>query len=247
MSNVQKALSLLQPYVIGIRFLEGVPVVDTVFKEGWTLPESDTIKRVKGDESLNYHMILSEKDGIGLDDLLEYVDKTIKLNLEREKKHELLKVYANNLKELFKKNSLEKLKRLQFVFGDEELVPSLNEFEIEIDDSKTTTNEIIEETVISEMVETPETIEAPQVTKFLDKNGEEIPLTEEELEMAEEEARAERNRQILSAAKDKSEVKKINNKKIELPPRVIQQPQSPIGDCNCGPEEACDKCIDTKY
>jgi hypothetical protein len=33
MSNIQKTLDSLQPYVIGIRYLEGTPLVDVVFKE----------------------------------------------------------------------------------------------------------------------------------------------------------------------------------------------------------------------
>ena len=63
---------------------------------------------------MNYFMIFSETNGIGLDELLGYVERTIKLNQEREKKHELLKAKVNELKEIFKKNSLSKLTRLKF-------------------------------------------------------------------------------------------------------------------------------------
>ena len=87
MSNIQKTLDSLQPYVIGIRYLEGTPLVDAVFKEGWTVPEDPSVKKIKGNDELNYYMIFSETQGIGLDELLEYVAKTIKLNEEREKKH----------------------------------------------------------------------------------------------------------------------------------------------------------------
>jgi hypothetical protein len=70
MSKIQKTLDSLQPYVIGIRYMEGTPLVDVVFKEGWSVPDEPNIKRIKGDESMNYHMILSDAKGAGLDELL---------------------------------------------------------------------------------------------------------------------------------------------------------------------------------
>ena len=106
MANIQKTLDSLQPYVIGIRYVEGTPLVDAVFKEGWTIPEDNNIKRIKGNEEMNYVMIFSEVKGVGLDDLLGYVEKTIKLNQEREKKHELLRSKVNELKEMFKKYNI---------------------------------------------------------------------------------------------------------------------------------------------
>ena len=116
MSNIQKTLDSLQPYVIGIRYLEGTPLVDAVFKEGWTVPDDNKVKKVRGNEEMNYYMLLSEVAGVGLDDLLDYGKKTIDLNIEREKKHDLLKEKVNELKEIFKKTSLDKLKRLKFNF-----------------------------------------------------------------------------------------------------------------------------------
>ena len=81
MSNIQKTLDSLQPYVIGIRYLEGTPLVDVVFKEGWAVQEDPKIKMMKGNEEMNYYMLFSEVKGIGLDELLGFVDKTIKLNI----------------------------------------------------------------------------------------------------------------------------------------------------------------------
>jgi hypothetical protein len=144
MSNIQKTLDALQPYVVGIRYVEGVPVIDAVFKEGWNVPQDQLIKTLKGDESLNYFMIYSDSQNIGVDELLGFVGKTIKINQEREKKHELLKMKVEELKTIFKQSSLEKLTRLKFSFADEELVPKLNEFDLNIDD------EIVEETIIPE-------------------------------------------------------------------------------------------------
>ncbi len=249
MSNIEKTLSALQPYVIGIRYLDGVPVVDTVFKDGWTLPESDVIKRAKGNDELNYYMIFSEKNGVGLDDLLLYVDKTIKLNLDREKKHELLREKVNELKELFKKNSLVKLKHLKFVL-DEELVPKMDDFNLEddeLDNKETKQNIIVEKVPVVDNSFEEEIIPSNQPNNYVDEHGKAIELTQEDQELLEEEARAEKNLRILEAKKQKTN---IIPKKVELPPkRKIEMAISNTSydtDCDCGPNDACNKCIETK-
>lgn len=235
MSNIQKTLDSLQPYVIGIRYLEGTPLVDAVFKEGWTVPDDPSVKKLKGNEEMNYYMIFSETQGIGLDELLEYVAKTIKINEEREKKHELLKVRVNELKELFKRTPLVKLNRLKFTFADEELVPKLDEFEV--DDSY---DEAPVEQPAVQQLETPST----PIT-YVDENKNPIELTEEEKEILEEEARAERNRKAMAQKKKPSPAAA----KIELPPKKkieMAIANDYDSDCECGPDEACTKCIDKK-
>lgn len=253
MSNIQKTLDLLQPYVIGIRYLEGMPLVDVVFKEGWAVQEDPKIKMMKGNEEMNYYMLFSEVKGVGLDELLGFVDKTIKLNIEREKKHDLLREKVQELKEVFKRNTLDKLKRLKFAFNEEDLVPNLDEFDLDIDEDITPAPvvdypEPIEEMIYeeSEYEEVPETF--TDAAEFLDENGQPIALTEEEKEILAEEARAERNRKMI-------ESKKVSGKKplkVELPPKrkiemAINENYDSDADCECGPDEACNKCIDNKY
>ena len=251
MSNIQKTLDSLQPYVIGIRYLEGTPLVDAVFKDGWNVPEDSNIKKVKGDDGLNYYMIFSEVKGIGLDELLNYVDKTIKLNLEREKKHDLLRTKVNELKEIFKKHSLVKLQRLNFTFSDEELVPNLNDFDIDIDiDDEEPIVPKLESIVEEEYYEEPtELITPTEHVAFIDENGKPIEMTEEELELLAEEARAERNMKAMNAKKQNSNVTN-QSKKIELPPKrkveMVMDNNEYETDCDCGDGDACEKCIDSK-
>jgi hypothetical protein len=232
MSKIQQTLDALQPYVIGIRYLEGTPIVDAVFKEGWTLPESTNIKKLKGNEEMNYHMLFSESPSIGLDELLEYVDKVIKANQEREKKHELLRVKVNELKELFKNKSLNKLKTLRFTFNeDDEFTTNLDDISIDED----VKNEVPAPVINDEMIQEPIQEIQNQITPEMD---------DEEKEMLEEEARAERNRNIFK--------NKATKPKVELPPkRKIEMALASNGfdndsDCDCGPNEACDKCINDK-
>ena len=247
MSNIQKTLDSLQPYVIGIRYLEGTPLVDAVFKEGWTVPDEPNIRKAKGNEEMNYYMIFSEAEGVGLDELLAYVDRTIKLNQEREKKHDLLRDKVNELKEIFKKNSLAKLTRLKFSFSEEDLMPKLDDFDLD-EDEISPLPMVIPSSQIEQSFE-EETINETPVNNaaYLDENGNPIEMTDEDLEILEEEARAEINRKVMGKKNNP-----ISNmaKKVELPPkRKIEMAMADSdydSECECGPEEACDKCIDKK-
>ena len=251
--NIQKTLDSLQPYVIGIRYLEGTPLVDAVFKEGWNVPDDPKIKKIKGNDDMNYFMLLSEVPGVGLDELLAFVEKTIKLNIEREKKHDLLKVKFAELKEVFKGTSLEKLKNLKFVFGEEDLVPPLNEFDMddfnveeELIPQPLPPEKLVVEEYDEEIIETPMHIEH---TPYLDEHGKPIELSEDDMEALAEEARAEKNRLFLESKNKKTDTKKIAAK-VELPPKrkaVLEITIDYGADCECGPDEACEKCIDNKY
>ncbi len=235
MSNLQKTLDALQPYVIGIRYLDGMPVVDAVFKDGWTVPDTNIITKVKGNNDVNYYMLYSENDGIGLDELLEYVNTTIKANIEREKKHELLKERINELKEIFKKNTLVKLKNLKFVFGEEDFIPELNDLELEQPEKE---EEPIVAPESAPVIEQQDSYEPPTI---------EENLTDEEREILEEEARAENFRKTQEFKRNNSQIETLK-KKVELPPKKVfaSGDEEYMEGCECGPDEACSKCIDKK-
>lgn len=249
MANIQKTLDALQPYVIGIRYIEGMSVVDAVFKDGWTVPESEIVKKVKGDESLNYYMIFSEKEGVGLDELLDFVSVTIKVNQEREKKHELLKVKVDELKELFKKTPLDKLISLKFSFNDEDFIPKLDEFDVNLTDD-VETNASSEKLIdIKDEGDSETTIPSntPNVTSEISNTDD---LTEEELEILEEEKRAETYRAFKEKTQQANQLKKVN--KVELPPKkkirvaIANDFNDTEVECECNSEEACNKCIHLK-
>ena len=125
MSKIQERLNSLRPHVIGIRYVQGVQLVDAVLKEGWMVPESKLIQveRVEGED--NYYMFFSDREDVDIDDLLDYVQEIINLNVEREKKFELLKIKVDELKKIFKDNTLTKLQRLRFTFNEPDVLPSL--------------------------------------------------------------------------------------------------------------------------
>tara|TARA_B100001173_G_scaffold24848_1_gene19649 strand:+ start:322 stop:948 length:627 start_codon:yes stop_codon:yes gene_type:complete len=148
MSEIQNKLDSLQPYIVGIRYIQGLQVVDAVFKDGWTVPESDIIRKELVEEGKNYYMFYTEKEKVTFDDLLEYVEGIITINIEKENKEELFKIKVKELQEVFKKSSLKKLSTLKFNFSEVEKLPTLDEnIEIKLnEDAKDSDSESIEET-----------------------------------------------------------------------------------------------------
>jgi hypothetical protein len=241
MTKIQETLNSLQPYLIGIRYLEGSVLVDVVLKNGWSIIESHGIKAVKGDESLNYYMFYSESPQIGLDELLVNVRKIINLNLEREKKQELLNNKIIELKRLFKQTDLKQLSKLRFTFGEDETSHNLYDEDEKFEEDTLTS---IEEEI---PFETPiETRVVSEPVQYLDENRQPIELTEEDREILEEEARAERNLMITRNKKKGSSQSMSNVNQMELPRKTKYNPRLNNQSCDCGPDEACGKCIDSK-
>ena len=242
MTKIQETLNSLQPHLIGIRYLDGTVLVDVVLKNGWTIIEATGIKAVKGDESLNYYMFYSESPNIELDDLLAHVRKIINLNIEKEKKQELLNNKIIELKKLFRQTDLKQLSKLRFTFDEEEISHNLYDEEETIDEPILSD---IDEPIINEKLqESYNTSTEPII--YLDENKQPFELTEEEREILEEEARAERNIMITNSRKKKTPKIMSNISQIELPPKVKSNSKSYGQSCDCGPEEACGKCIDSK-
>jgi seryl-tRNA synthetase len=228
--SLQKILDELQPYVIGIRYLEGKPLIDTLFKDGWVLPESGPITKTKGDTQHNYYMIYGDKPEVNIDDLLNYVKTVINVNIEKEKKQELLREIVSELKIIFKKNSLSKLKTLKYSFGD--VTKNIEEFNLDISETESES-----EPLVHSIIETPE----PQVDEDVDVSGQLMTKTSEDIEREEEDKRA---MAFLEAKKNKSEAQK--RPAVQLPSKPIIATNDFDNDCDCGENEACSRCIESK-
>jgi hypothetical protein len=161
MSKIQERLNELRPYVVGIRYLQGIQLVDAVLKEGWAVPESQIIQRERVDGDENYYMFFSNNEDIDIDDLLDFVQEIINLNIEREKKYELLKSKVNELQKIFKENSLLKLQKLKFTFNEPDIIPSL----IDMDNIQTDIDINEESISIESKVEEPKVEINKQPTK----------------------------------------------------------------------------------
>jgi len=186
MSNIQERLDSLQPHIKGIRYVQGVQVVDAVFKNGWTIPESDVIKKDLIEEEGNYYVFYTEKEGVTFDDLLEYIEGIISINIEKEKKNELFKTKVKELQEIFKSNTLSKLKLFKVKFDEPDLMTSLNNINI---DSDNVVNDIKEEVETTEEVEKEikeeVVVENTTTTKKVKNQEIELPPKKEKIELQE--------------------------------------------------------------
>jgi hypothetical protein len=216
MSKIQERLNSLRPYVVGIRYLQGIQLVDAILKEGWKIPSSEIIRVEPADDVPNYYMFFSDDEAIDIDDLLNYVQEVINHNLEREAKHKLLKEKVDELKVLFKNNNLNKLTKLKFSFDEPNLVPSLSDMD-DFDEEdmldysdETFTEEVIikkeEQRVVSESeIYKPVKPQNKETAKF---NDIDLPPKGEKIEV-----------------------------EVFDEPEVI---------CKCGPDEVCPICIESK-
>ena len=118
MSSINSRLKSLQPYVIGLLFSKGIAVIDTILKDKWVVPENEIIKIGTKKEKPNYYMFYSEVESVGVDELLDYIEYSIGINVEREKKEILLKEKIKELETLFSEESLERLENLVFIIDE---------------------------------------------------------------------------------------------------------------------------------
>jgi hypothetical protein len=175
MSKIQEKLDSLQPYVNGVRYIQGMQIVDAVFKENWTVPNSEIIGKELVDKEQNYYMFFSDKEGMTFDDLLDYVENIIKINIEREKKHELLKEKVKELQAMFKTTSLTKLNRLVFSFSDEDISPSLMEIDFD-DDFNNAVDIKLEPKSVSVREQVDNVVQTNNSTTIVTSSGQSIEL-----------------------------------------------------------------------
>jgi len=257
--NIQNRLNALQPYVIGVRFQGGLSIVDAIFTNGWTVPKSEVILSQKGEgDEVNYHMFFSQDDTIGLDEILDYIEKVIGLNIEREKKHELLKLKVKELQTIFRENPLSKLLTMKYTFAGEKLVEEMVEDELDVVDFDL--GPMVQPTPTPQPQAKPQPQPQPQPQAKPQPqpqsenvrrapNGEIIPPLEPE---DRNEIDDNFEKFDLTGKEDEVVRKNVNGKKIELPKKVkatveLEEFEGPTNvTCKCGPEDVCPVCEEAK-
>ena len=112
--SLQERLKNLRPFVMGIRFVKEMPVIDVNLKDNWVTLKNDKISINKSEKVNNYYMFYSQDGTAEIDEILNFVERVIDYNKESEAKETLLKTYISTLKELFQNSSYEQLKNLEF-------------------------------------------------------------------------------------------------------------------------------------
>ena len=216
--TIQERLDEMTPYVTAIRYAD-IPIVDISIPKTWGVPESKTIgvSKVDSDENVIKCLIYGNADTkVSIDELLDYIGRAIKLNIEREKKHVLLKEQIAELTNVFSKHSLSMLKKLRFTFEDDKVdtIP-LGELDGET-----------EEPDVEPDVESDEVFE------------------EEVVKESEKEVKVEQTEKEPVVHQTKSGVKiDLPPKKVGKPEKPVLETFDGHG-CNCGAGESCPDCTD---
>ena len=193
-------------------------------------------------------MFYTQTENLGIDELLDYVEKIIKKNIEREKKHELLKEKVKELQVLFGKEPLTKLKNMKFVLGGEELVPEVmtSEFDVEIEEPPYEEEEVVREQLSNQ----------PQgrVQEIAKPKGEVTYQPKTHEEMTDEVPEAE----LVGGITPNSDwdTASAQGQVVDLPPRrngtetaekkpspVVAEFDEPNIVCKCGPGQMCPVCM----
>jgi hypothetical protein len=144
MKEIQTKINSLKPYVSGIRFEGEFTVVNVTLEPSWEVPNNtnDYISIEKDDSTPNSYLFYTQNEKITIDDILEYVQVIINLNIEREEKQKLLVEKINQLKKLFLGDlSLEELKTITFkVNGENKSLDKEEDFDIPLRTTNTNPN-----------------------------------------------------------------------------------------------------------
>ena len=131
--NINNRIQTLLPYLTEIKFSEKLTLVGGVFYPKWIVKEekNSLIKVHKTGANENgkviYHFY-AEKGKTDIDGLLDYFEEVINENLDRERKEDLFKKKVEELKSVFKTNTLTDLENLEIEIKEEiELMDKENE------------------------------------------------------------------------------------------------------------------------
>jgi len=131
--GIKDRLSLLLPYLTEIKFSEKLVLVSGDFYPKWVVSEKKSlpIKIHKGDTNdkgkVTYHFY-GENKNVDVDLVLDYFEDVINENLDRERKEDLFKKKVDELKTVFKSNTITDLENLEIEIKEEiELIERKNE------------------------------------------------------------------------------------------------------------------------
>lgn len=231
--SIQEKLSSLRPYVIGIRYINDMPVIDADLKENWSVLKNDQIKKVQDDQNPTRFIFLPADDAdVEIDDILGYVERVINYNRENERKHELLQEKVQELKEVFKNHSLEELQNLKFEISEDvgksdDLLGSDNLVDPNLEEDDP---------------------EATSESKKEDNENSKKPKKEESNSKKNGKSNSGKKNESKKESKKEHTTSKVPNNKVDLPTQeeVEQSNGADDGECNCDHSkgEYCDKCME---
>jgi hypothetical protein len=117
---LQDEIMKLGDYFRGIEYFNDALIVKVNFPPRWQVyPSIDgNIKPAKSDNTTGEYYYYGDMNKVSLDDIFALINETIEANKDAESKIQLLNEKVNELKELFKRETFERLSNLKFVIEE---------------------------------------------------------------------------------------------------------------------------------
>lgn len=116
MDSIDNVFEEYKGYVFSFEFdpKSNIKLMKCYFKPDWEVKEDVIIVRKKD----NLTLLITKDPNISFTDMLEFISKVIKVNIEREEKTKLLAEKKRQLEEIFNNSSLDELAKLNFKIGE---------------------------------------------------------------------------------------------------------------------------------
>jgi hypothetical protein len=124
--SISKRIESLLPYLTEIKFSDKLILVGGSFYPKWKVNENkNPLIKIHNSGSneegrVMYHFY-TEKGQVDIDGLLDHFEETINENLDRERKEDLFKKKVEELKKVFKSNTLTDLEKLEIDIAEDEM------------------------------------------------------------------------------------------------------------------------------
>lgn len=116
---LQDKINKIDKYFKGMELTNGTFIVNVKYEPKWGVypSDDDTIKVTPSEEKADEWFYYAKASERTIDDIFELIEATVDSNLAAIEKYKLLMEKFDELKELFSKEELERLKTLKFTLG----------------------------------------------------------------------------------------------------------------------------------
>ena len=150
MVDINDRIEKLGKYFVSFNIADGVAYALVDLPKTWNVPMTLDYFKVKTakKEDKGFYFFSEVSEGIG--NIFKAIDSVIELNKEYEEKKALLVEKANEMKELFAVEPLEKLRRLEFTFARQKKqkakkkVEKIEQYVPSEDEQKSLVDEVLE-------------------------------------------------------------------------------------------------------
>lgn len=144
--SLYQEFSALLPYLQSVRKLKNYLSFDISFPNSWKIPkkyveEDKIMEQTSSIPNERLFSYVSEINETSIQKVHFNIKNIIKYNLEREEKDRLFETKVEELKKIFEKQNLDKLKGLYFDINE----PTISKVKFEEDEQQITTSELVRE------------------------------------------------------------------------------------------------------